>query len=213
MAYTPTGRPRGRPKTKDYETLVARVPGDLAEQVKRYAERHRQSVSELIRDGLEWRIEQDTPGRAWRGAQAHDADDFPMPNNGDTVLHELSPGLHAAITTAALAAAQAVMQAVPHALAGNAVIQEPLHVLQHETGESPPGAAALDREHSGPDDATQPPYDTTRSYLGKLCPKGHNFQGTGMSLLRRHNNGCRECENQAKREKRAARRQNAAREG
>ena len=33
----PTGRPRGRPKVKEYVTLMARVDVALADQVKRYA--------------------------------------------------------------------------------------------------------------------------------------------------------------------------------
>ena len=51
------------------------------------------------------------------------------------------------------------------------------------------------------------PFDTTRYRLGKLCPKGHAFGGTGQSLLRTHNQRCRECENESRREKRQARRQ------
>ena len=51
------------------------------------------------------------------------------------------------------------------------------------------------------------PFDTTRYYLGKLCPKGHDFQGTGQSLLRKHNQHCRACENEGKRARRQARRQ------
>jgi hypothetical protein len=35
----PTGRPRGRPKTKAYVTLMARVDIALADEVKRYASR------------------------------------------------------------------------------------------------------------------------------------------------------------------------------
>ena len=50
-------------------------------------------------------------------------------------------------------------------------------------------------------------FDTTRYYLGKLCPKGHDFGGTGMSLLRKHNQRCRECENESRREGRAKKRQ------
>ena len=57
----PTGRARGRPKTKEYVTLMARVPQDLVEQVQRYARLHRQTISELIRDGLEWRITEGDP--------------------------------------------------------------------------------------------------------------------------------------------------------
>jgi hypothetical protein len=48
----PTGRPRGRPKTKEYMTLMARVDLALAHRVKRYASLHRQPISVVIRDAL-----------------------------------------------------------------------------------------------------------------------------------------------------------------
>jgi hypothetical protein len=48
----PTGRPRGRPKTKEYVTLMARVDIALADEVKRYASLHRQPISVVIRDAL-----------------------------------------------------------------------------------------------------------------------------------------------------------------
>ena len=48
----PTGRPRGRPKTKEYVTLMARVDIALADEVKRYASLHRQPMSVVIRDAL-----------------------------------------------------------------------------------------------------------------------------------------------------------------
>jgi hypothetical protein len=49
----PTGRPRGCPKTKEYVTLMARVDVALAEQVQRYARLKRQTISEVLRDGLQ----------------------------------------------------------------------------------------------------------------------------------------------------------------
>jgi len=55
----PTGRPRGRPKTKAYVTLMARVPQDLADRVQRYAGVHQQSISVVLRDGLELLLEDD----------------------------------------------------------------------------------------------------------------------------------------------------------
>ena len=55
----PTGRPRGRPKTKEYVTLMARVPQDLADRVQRYAGLHQQSMSVVLRDGLELLLEED----------------------------------------------------------------------------------------------------------------------------------------------------------
>jgi hypothetical protein len=48
----PTSRPRGRPKSKEYVTLMARVDVALADQVKRYASLHRQPLSVVIRDAL-----------------------------------------------------------------------------------------------------------------------------------------------------------------
>jgi hypothetical protein len=55
----PTGRPRGRPKTKEYVTLMARVPQDLADRVQRYAGLHQQPISVVLRDGLELLLEED----------------------------------------------------------------------------------------------------------------------------------------------------------
>ena len=52
-----------------------------------------------------------------------------------------------------------------------------------------------------------PPYDTSKYVLGKLCPRGHDYHGTGQSLrhLRRH--VCLECDAEAARERRKAKRQ------
>jgi hypothetical protein len=58
MPYKPTGRPPGRPKTKEYVTLMARVDVTLADQVKRYASLHRQPISLVIRDALSLLMEE-----------------------------------------------------------------------------------------------------------------------------------------------------------
>jgi hypothetical protein len=54
-----------------------------------------------------------------------------------------------------------------------------------------------------------PPYDATRFVLGTLCPRGHDYGGTGQSLRRRHNGGCAQCNIDQQRERRQARRQGA----
>ena len=59
----PTGRPRGRPKTKEYVTLMARVPEDLAERVQRYARVKRLTISDVLRDGLLVLLEEEDPYR------------------------------------------------------------------------------------------------------------------------------------------------------
>jgi hypothetical protein len=59
---------RGRPLTYQREdekpvTVSLRIPRDLYDHMSRYAARHRQSVTELLLDGLTWRLEQDDPRR------------------------------------------------------------------------------------------------------------------------------------------------------
>ena len=54
-----------------------------------------------------------------------------------------------------------------------------------------------------------PVYDNTKYVLGKLCPRGHDYQGTGQSLLRRVNLGCLECDKEKARERRQQKLQGA----
>src|SRR2546428_7813917 len=72
----PTGRPRGRPKVKEYVTLMARVDVALANQVKRYASLHRQPLSVVIRDALSLLMEEYPPGTAMAGPQRLAAHEF-----------------------------------------------------------------------------------------------------------------------------------------
>jgi hypothetical protein len=85
MAYKATGRPVGRPKTKDYKTISLKMPQELLDRVQTYAGQHRQTISELIRDGLEWRITEGDP--RWPS----------MPDkrySGNTELDELAQPVH-----------------------------------------------------------------------------------------------------------------------
>jgi hypothetical protein len=58
---------------KAYTTVLARMPQELADDVKRYAAGHRWTVSALIRDGLEMRLEQDPLGRVAVTSDGRDA--------------------------------------------------------------------------------------------------------------------------------------------
>src|SRR5256885_14687615 len=67
---------RGRPFTYQTEderpvTVSLRIPRDLYERMSRYAARHRQSVTELLLDGLTWRLEQDDPHRESMGDMSY----------------------------------------------------------------------------------------------------------------------------------------------
>jgi hypothetical protein len=72
----PTGRPRGRPKTREYTTLMARVDVALADQVKRYASLHRQPLSVVIRDALSLLMEEYPSRTAMAGPQRLAAHEF-----------------------------------------------------------------------------------------------------------------------------------------
>jgi len=81
---------RGRPFTYQHEdekpvTVSLRIPRDLYERMSRYAARHRQSVTELLLDGLTWRLEQDDP----RGESMGDISYY-----DNTVLQELVKPAH-----------------------------------------------------------------------------------------------------------------------
>lgn len=49
-------------------------------------------------------------------------------------------------------------------------------------------------------------YDAAKYKLGKLCPRGHEYEGTGQSLLYRRNSVCVTCDREKVAERRAARR-------
>jgi hypothetical protein len=129
----PTGRPRGRPKTKEYVTLMTRVDITLADEVKRYASLHRQPISVVIRDALTLLMEE-------------------YPFAGD--------------------------RSSPYRLAAHEFLS----------------------------DSNTPAYDTSKHYLGKLCPRRHDYLGTGKSLLRQTNHLCLACDRERAQERRQAQR-------
>jgi hypothetical protein len=54
MPYKPTGRRVGRPEKEDaFKPVSVKLPPDLLARVRKYALIHQQSLSELIRDGLD----------------------------------------------------------------------------------------------------------------------------------------------------------------
>jgi hypothetical protein len=81
---------RGRPFTYQSEdekpvTVSLRIPRDLYDHMSRYAARHRQSATELLLDGLTWRLEQDDPHGESMGDMSY---------YDNTVLQELVKPVH-----------------------------------------------------------------------------------------------------------------------
>jgi hypothetical protein len=175
----PTGRPRGRPKTKEYSTLMARVPQELADRVKRYAAAHRQPISVVMRDALLLLMDE-YPSSA----------DLSAPHR--IAAHEfLSDRYDSSLDT----------------LLGETDSAE-FEALLSDTNEEVVDAI-LEGGNRRPDivsDTNMPAFDTTKYVLGKLCPRGHDYHGTGQSLrhLRRH--VCLACDAEQARARRKAQR-------
>jgi hypothetical protein len=96
---------------KAYTSLIARIPQDLADQVKRYAREHRCTVSELIRDGLEMRLDTDLPWHAPGDSRSTDGEVLPE------VLHTmeaLKPMLRALVQDTVRTTMTEVLQEVSH---------------------------------------------------------------------------------------------------
>ena len=96
---------------KAYTSLIARIPQDLADQVKRYAREHRCSVSELIRDGLEMRLDTDLPWHAPGDSHGAESEVLPEVIHG---LDALTPILHALVRETVRATMSEVLQEVLH---------------------------------------------------------------------------------------------------
>ena len=45
-----------------------------------------------------------------------------------------------------------------------------------------------------------PPFDTSKRYLGPLCPQGHDWAGTGQSLRNKKSHNCLACNRTYRRE-------------
>jgi hypothetical protein len=55
-----------------------------------------------------------------------------------------------------------------------------------------------------------PPFDTRKFVLGKLCPRGHEYYGTGQTLRRLFRHVCPACDVERTREARQAKREGTA---
>jgi hypothetical protein len=170
---------------KAYASVIARIPQDLVDAVKRYAGVHRCSVSELIREGLEMRLDADVPGRSADSRR----------DSGGEVLHEVLHTLHTLSPMLRAAVQGTVRETVTEVLhevlsRSTRVQQAPEKVLQGHTSE-PQGRATTRRgitEVLSQDTADAPVsqhgagFDTTRFLVGELCPEKHAYLGTGQSL-------------------------------
>jgi hypothetical protein len=201
----PTGRPRGRPKTKEYRTLMARVPLEIAAEVQRYAAAHRQPLSVVIRDALALLMEEFPARRDHAAPQrlaAHEflSDRYETPL--DTLLGETDGAeLDEFLSDTKGAIVEEILSDTdtdtPAIMSDKKVVPDKLSDTQEDTA---PRAGAEE-----PGRVSCPPFDTSSHRLGRLCPRNHEWGTTGQSLRANNRAGyCLACNAELSRAKRHA---------
>jgi hypothetical protein len=67
--------------------------------------------------------------------------------------------------------------------------------------------AHSDREYASDTKADDADYDSTKHHLGKMCPRRHEYRGSGHSVIRISNGHCRACDREKFHERKQAKRQ------
>jgi predicted transcriptional regulator len=185
MPRKPTGRPRGRPpgsgqlgeEGRGHKRLTVRIPTELYDALEAVAEqehytREAPELARTVRRALEHYLS--CPHRRQTGIAPYAS----LADNGQTIN-----------VPEALGDIRGQTENVPVAKHG---IEEPRDE-KRQTKNIP----AVVGDNTGQTEI--PPYDTAKFYLGKLCPKRHEYGKTGQSLLLRRKGRCRQCENEADR--------------
>ena len=222
----PTGRPRGRPKTREYATLMARIPQDLVDQVQRYAGLHRQSISMVIREGLHLLLESDSYTDFVSDRKSTIASFMSDSNGSDqaagTARQGESPTLvpeNVSDSKAALPDIMSDTNGTPLEIVSDmkgalsAIVSDTKAAATAPRAETPQRLRAdkmSDRNGAvcerTVEQTARPLFDATKYILGKLCPRGHDDHGTGQSLLRLSNRHCLACDREKFHERKQAKR-------
>jgi hypothetical protein len=197
-------RPSGNPPLK---ALAVKLPAPIIEEIRRYADLHGMSVSEVIREGLDMRLHGPQQTAEYNGNTTLPIATVTMLTRLATTLTGAVEQLRSACTGAVVLDEEEPQSAVElQPYNGNTVS----HTDEYNgnTLHKAPGTAPKQEppEVSQPSEAC-PDFDPTRYVLGKLCPEGHEWGTTGQSRLTINDRVCPECRNAGKRRKRAEKRQ------
>ena len=195
---------RGRPFEYDSDierpvTVSLRIPRDLYNRMETYRRMHRQSITELLLDGLRLRLE--TPA---------DPRDIIL-SDDNTVIQEVQEMIRAAVQ-AEIGKLTAFLNNTP--FGPSAPLGETVEELSHNSNtvlqsvdvpQDQTPISATDQQAGEGEDTGAPAYDTSKYALGKLCPRGHDYHGTGHSLRHRRRHVCLDCDAEQARKRRKAR--------
>jgi hypothetical protein len=217
MAKKSTGRPVGRPvgtrtATVELETLSFKAPKVFVERVRTYAKEHKQSVSEMVRDGLTWRLEDDPLGYRYgtvtSGETAHEE------NTGNTEKVEMGVEFLRGMLSALVEEVRQLresMQTIEQRLGEPGSMHAPSVTGNTATvsvdGDIPAAsmkAQSMSRQTLAAEDTRKSidvsgrwrertfTFDPAKHQWGELCHKGHDRDG-GQSVREQANNECVDC--------------------
>jgi hypothetical protein len=219
MAKKSTGRPVGRPvgtrtATVELETLSFKVPAEFKAQLRAYAKQRRQSISELIREGVEWRIGEGDPlniryGTVTSDETAHEG------NTGNTEKIEKGVEFLHGMLSALVAEVRQLhtsVQAIEQSLGEPGSMQAPSVTGNTDVtavnGDMPVASMKAQSTLGRTSVRVLPEFDPAKYTLGSLCEHGHDADGQGHSLRQRGGkHECRECKNTRSRAYKERRRQ------
>jgi hypothetical protein len=216
--------PRPKSGNPPWKALAVKLPPELLSEAQRYSDLYRIPLSTLLREGLAMRLQEERS----TGLQPSTVASFSR--LAETItravdeLHRMGQyptGEEYNSYTSTIPATQEPARVVSHS--GNTVIpvvseRESIEKAAAELVPRLPDAneeaiRLLDADEHGEreyvsdtleDDAD---YDPTKHQLGKLCPRKHDYRGTGQSVLRITNRHCRACDREKFRERKQAKRQ------
>jgi len=203
---------------------MARVDATLADQVKRYAALHRQPLSVVIRDALSLLMEEYPSRTAMAGPQrlaAHEflSDRYESPL--DTLVGETDSASFDELLSDRNQAAIAIIDADARSDREYLSDTNKDEDILSDTKEDKTILSDTNRDTEILSDAKAVPvivsdtkaddvdFNPTTHSLGKLCPRQHNYRGTGQSVLRISNRHCRACDREKFHERKQAKRQAA----
>ena len=152
---------------------------------------HRQTVSDVLRDGLLVLLQEEDPYRQY----VSDTNTVPaIMSDGKEEKPDITPD-----TTEGQAAQEALTVILSYGKEDNT------DMMSDAKEEQPDIASDV---NTAPDIMSDgiPPFDPGKYVLGKLCPRSHDYHGTGQSLLRRSNRHCLACDREKFRERKQAKR-------
>jgi hypothetical protein len=200
MPYTPTGRPPGRPKTKEYETLTARVPQDIADHARAYASRHRQTLSDVLRDGLHLLLEEDRyhPYMSDVNGTPEIVSDIIVPKNEAEIVANTNGTPEIVSDMIHMQRLRAIVSDAIQTAGEPEIVSDTNDIhpvpLDAEALAALPAAPVTIQIDERPTGVSVPPFDIMKYALGEICKHGHDYQGTGQSLRRLADHECLACQ-------------------